>query len=77
MQPKEYVPWLYQQMAQAVVKAWESRTKGAVAWGLGQAVVGHNRRVVYSDGTANMVGPEGAQVLVEQTVHAIEELWRK
>lgn len=46
MQPKEYVPWMYQQMAQAVVKAWESRARGAVAWGLGQAVVGHNRRVV-------------------------------
>ena len=56
MQPKEYVPWLYQQMARAVVKAWESRTVGAVAWGLGQAVVGHNRRVVYSDGTAKMHG---------------------
>ena len=57
MQPKEYVPWMYQQMAQAVVKAWESRAKGAVAWGLGHAVVGHNRRVVYSDGTAKMHGP--------------------
>jgi len=56
MQPKEYVPWLYQQMAQAVVKAWESRAKGAVAWGLGHAVAGHNRRVVYSDGTAKMFG---------------------
>ena len=32
MQPKEYVPWLYEQMAQAVVKAWESRAAGAVAW---------------------------------------------
>lgn len=57
MQPKEYVPWLYQQMAQAVVKAWESRAKGAVAWGLGHAVAGHNRRAVYADGTAKMYGP--------------------
>jgi hypothetical protein len=56
MQPKEYVPWMYEQMAQAVVKAWESRAAGAVAWGLGQAVAGHNRRVVYSDGTAKMYG---------------------
>lgn len=57
MQPKEYVPWLYEQMAQAVVKAWENRAAGAVAWGLGHAVAGHNRRVVYSDGTAKMHGP--------------------
>lgn len=56
MQPKEYVPWLYEQMAQAVVKAWEDRQAGAVAWGLGHAVAGHNRRVVYSDGTAKMHG---------------------
>jgi len=56
MQPKEYVPWLYEQMAQAVVKAWESRQAGAVAWGLGHAVAGHNRRVVYADGTAKMHG---------------------
>jgi len=56
MQPKEYVPWLYQRMGDAVVKAWESRAAGAVAWGLGHAVAGHNRRVVYSDGTAKMHG---------------------
>jgi len=56
MQPKEYVPWLYEQMAQAVVKAWESRAAGAAAWGLGHAVAGHNRRIVYSDGTAKMHG---------------------
>jgi len=56
MQPKEYVPWLYEQMAQAVVKAWKSRAAGAVAWGLGHAVAGHNRRVVYSDGTVKMHG---------------------
>jgi len=59
MQPKEYVPWLYEQMAQAVVKAWESRAAGAVAWGLGHAVAGHSRRVAYSDGTVKMHGPTG------------------
>jgi hypothetical protein len=57
MQPKEYVPWMYQRMAEAVVKAWKSRAKGSVAWGLGHAVAGHNRRVVYSDATAKMHGP--------------------
>ncbi len=56
MQPKEYVPWLYERMADAVVKAWNNRAKGAVVWGLGHAVAGHNRRVVYSDGKAKMHG---------------------
>ena len=56
MQPKDYVPFLYERMADAVVKAWESRAAGAVAWGLGHAVVGHNRRVVYADGHAQMLG---------------------
>ncbi len=56
MQPKEYVPFLYERMAEAVAKAWESRAVGSVAWGLGHAVAGHNRRAVYSDGTAKMYG---------------------
>lgn len=56
MQPKEYVPWMYERMAAAVVRAWEGRAAGAVAWGLGQAVAGHNRRVTYSDGTVKMYG---------------------
>lgn len=56
MQPKEYVPFLYERMADAVVRAWETRRRGAVAWGLGHAVVGCNRRAVYSDGTAVMYG---------------------
>jgi hypothetical protein len=56
MQPKEYVPFLYQRMAEAVVKAWEGRVRGAMAWGLGHAVVGQNRRVAFSDGSAAMYG---------------------
>lgn len=56
MQPKEYVPWMYEQMAQAVTKAWEGRAAGAVAWGLGEAVVGCNRRASYADGSAKMYG---------------------
>jgi hypothetical protein len=66
MQPKDYVPFLYERMGEAVVKAWESRTAGTVAWGLGHAVVGCNRRAVYSDGRAKMYGntadPEFRQI---------------
>jgi hypothetical protein len=56
IQPKEYVPWMYEQMANAVVKAWESRAPGAMGYGLSHAVVGHNRRVTFADGTAKMYG---------------------
>ncbi len=56
MQPKDYVPFLYERMAEAVVQAWEGRHPGAVAWGLGHAVVGCNRRAVFSDGSAKMYG---------------------
>ena len=56
VQPKDYVPFLYERMAEAVVKAWEGRAGGSVAWGLGHAVVGCNRRVVYEDGHAQMYG---------------------
>ena len=56
IQPKDYVPWLYEQMGRAVEEAWSNREAGAVAWGLGHAVAGHNRRMVYSDGTAKMYG---------------------
>jgi len=56
MQPKDYVPFMLDRMADAAAKAWDGRKPGAVAWGLGQAVVGHNRRVVYADGTAVMYG---------------------
>ncbi len=56
MQPKEYVPFLYERMAEAVARAWKSRAPGAVAWGLGHAVVGHNRRAIYADGKGQMYG---------------------
>ncbi len=56
IQPKEYLPFLFGRLAEAAAKAWESRAPGAVAWGLGQAVVGANRRMTYADGTAAMYG---------------------
>lgn len=56
MEPKEYVPFLYERMAEAVERAWKGRRKSGVAWGLGHAVVGRNRRVVYEDGRAVMHG---------------------
>ena len=56
IQPKEYVEFLADQVAQASVKAWQSRKPGSVGWGLGYAVVALNRRSVYANGTAQMYG---------------------
>jgi hypothetical protein len=55
-QPKDYLPLLYRRMAEAVVRAWEGRATGGVAWGLGQAVLGRNRRLMFADGRAVMMG---------------------
>ncbi len=56
MQPSEYVEFLLERLGDMVLKAWESRKPGGVSWALGHAVVGHNRRAVYADGSARMYG---------------------
>ncbi|MBM4089810.1 MAG: hypothetical protein FJ276_10335 [Planctomycetes bacterium] len=53
-QPKDYLPFLYERMADAVARAWEGRSVGAMGHGLAHAVVGQNRRIVYADGRAQM-----------------------
>ena len=57
MQPAEYAEFLSTRVAEAAVKAWESRRPGRVGWGLGHAVVAQNRRSIYADGRAQMYGP--------------------
>ncbi|MCX6619909.1 MAG: hypothetical protein NTY38_02285 [Acidobacteria bacterium] len=57
MQPAEYFEFLLDRLTEIGVRAWQDRTPGGVSWALGQAVVGHNRRAVYSDGHAQMYGP--------------------
>ncbi len=56
MPPEEYVAFFFDRLAAAVVKAWEGRRPGTVAWGLGHAVTSQNRRAVYADGSAVMYG---------------------
>lgn len=53
----EYVQFLVPRLAEICVAAWERRQAAGVSWGLGQAVVGHNRRAVYADGRVLMYGP--------------------
>src|SRR5262245_42030650 len=57
MQPAESAEFLSAGVADAVVKAWESRRPGRVGWGLGHAVLAQNRRSVYAEGRAQMYGP--------------------
>jgi len=57
MQPREYVAFLLERLEAVIATAWKQRRPGGVAWGLGHAVVGHNRRAVYASGKAQMYGP--------------------
>ncbi|MCP5115253.1 MAG: hypothetical protein GY953_30850, partial [bacterium] len=56
MQPSEYVDFLIERLAEAVIQAWKGRAPGGVSWALGHAVVGYNRRAVYAGGEAKMYG---------------------
>lgn len=56
MQPPEYVEFAASRISKAIEQAWESRQNGGVSWGLGHAVVAHNRRAVYANGQADMYG---------------------
>ncbi|GIW78347.1 MAG: hypothetical protein KatS3mg105_0154 [Gemmatales bacterium] len=57
LSPREYELFVVEQAEQAVVQAWKSRAPAAMSWGLGHAVVGHNRRAVFANGKAIMYGP--------------------
>ena len=56
MEPAEYVAFAAERIAGAIGEAWAARAEGAVAFGLGQAVVGRNRRWVDIHGNATMYG---------------------
>jgi hypothetical protein len=56
MSPGECLALIVAQTAAAASAAWEARQPGAIARGFGHAVIGHNRRVCYMDGTARMYG---------------------
>ena len=52
----EYRTFLLDKIVEAVGDAWRSRRSGGVAKGLASARVGHCRRAMYSNGTAEMYG---------------------
>jgi hypothetical protein len=52
----DYIAWASDRIAAAVAEAWRARAPGAIGFGLGQAVVGRNRRSCYLGGEARMYG---------------------
>ncbi len=56
LDPADYVAFLQRQILAAVSQAWTGRQPGGVAPGFGIARIGHCRRAVYADGTAEMYG---------------------
>ncbi|MDD5678670.1 MAG: hypothetical protein PHW60_11900 [Kiritimatiellae bacterium] len=70
MTPDAYREFFCEQAAKAAVNAWKDRKPAGLSWAFGNATVGHNRRLTYLDGTAEMygqsdredfAGPEGAE----------------
>jgi hypothetical protein len=56
MDPPDCVALCARRISEAVARAWASRAPGAFGFGLGHAVVGHNRRISYRDGVTRMYG---------------------
>ncbi len=56
MDPEAYVKFAAERIADAVEKAWENRQTSGIAYGVGHAVVGRNRRLSYKDGSSRMYG---------------------
>lgn len=56
MKPADYMDFLVHRLGEMVTRAWQQRKSSGVSWGLGHAVVGHNRRAVYYSGEARMYG---------------------
>lgn len=56
MTADEYGQFFARRAAAAAVEAWRKRRPAQMSWALGQAVIGHNRRAVYFNGTSAMYG---------------------
>jgi hypothetical protein len=53
---QRYLRLLSEKLSSVVVSAWKNRKPAGISHALGYAVVGHNRRVHYANGTAEMYG---------------------
>ena len=76
--PAEYTRFFVERVADLAARAWRNRGPGAAGWGVGHAVVGHNRRAVYADGSARMYGATGEAAfrrIEGYEDHAVETLF--
>ncbi len=58
MKPSEFETYFIEKVSEKIIEAWNNRKIGGFSWGLGNAVLGHNRRTVKFDGTAQMYGAD-------------------
>lgn len=58
--PNECTAFLVERVAAAAAEAWRKRSPGGVSWAYAQAVVGHNRRAAFLDGSAKMYADTSA-----------------
>ncbi len=56
MVPADYLEFITGRIAEAAVSAWNGRIPGGISYGLGFAVIGHNRLAVDYSGTSVMYG---------------------
>jgi hypothetical protein len=56
LQAEDYRKFLLEKLKQVASEAWNTRCPGGVASGFGRAAIGHCRRAVYRDGSAEMYG---------------------
>jgi hypothetical protein len=47
IRPETYRSFLVDKIVETALESWRNRKEGSIAWGIGFAVVGHNRRTVY------------------------------
>ncbi|MCF7837588.1 MAG: hypothetical protein K9N49_03070 [Candidatus Marinimicrobia bacterium] len=59
MTPAEYIAFAAENIALASREAWDARTPCGIGYGLGQALVGRNRRACYLSGECRMYGKTG------------------
>jgi hypothetical protein len=56
MRPAEYAEFFAVRIADAAEAAWKARKPAKAGWGMGNAVVGYNRRSYFEDGHGQMYG---------------------
>lgn len=76
--PEEYAESLLEILTKGVKEAWENRKRGGISSELGFAVLGHNRMILYSDGSAQMYGDSSCadfETVIGPSDHGVEMLF--